>query len=383
MIGTTYPSEMSRYKDKLTNREVIRLTDKYVNYHFYFTDNSFTLGDKEIYFLSSRPNNEAKQFNVFRMDLQTGLITQVTDEKDGVDINKHTKTPDSELIVYKTGKLLKSLNTKTGAITTIFEEKDGMQINSMSISPSRRYVGVTRNEDVNIYRNGPNYAGFKEMMYAVKKSCITIINSDGSGYTDAFHDTHWLAHIQFAPDDDTLVSFCHEGPWNYVQQRIWLFDLMERKAFPCFRQEEDDSVGHEFWTRDGYIFFDNRRRGHDGTITSDKTQAVTKDAPDCEQIPFIGLADKRGVMIKKIDLPYYCNHYHANTDNTLLVGDDVENIVLADISGDKPEITVLCHHGTSWRYQITHCHPTFSWDSQRILFTSDCEGRCNLYLVDL
>ena len=47
-IGKTYPSEMKRYNDPKTGKEIIQLTDQYENHHLYFTDNSFTLGDKEI-----------------------------------------------------------------------------------------------------------------------------------------------------------------------------------------------------------------------------------------------------------------------------------------------------------------------------------------------
>ena len=65
--------------------------------------------------------------------------------------------------------------------------------------------------------------------------------------------------------------FCHEGPWNLVQQRIWILDIAAGDAIPCYRQQQDDSIGHEFWTRDGLIFFDDRMAGHDGTITVSKT----------------------------------------------------------------------------------------------------------------
>ena len=28
--------------------------------------------------------------------------------------------------------------------------------------------------------------------------------------------------------------------------------------------------------------------------------------------PFVGLADRRGTLLRRVDMPYYCNHYHAN-----------------------------------------------------------------------
>jgi oligogalacturonide lyase len=201
---------------------------------------------------------------------------------------------------------------------------------------------------------------------------------------DVYEDTHYIGHFQFAPDDNGIAMFCHEGPWNLVQQRIWLLDIVARSAKPCFRQKQDDCVGHEFWTNQGLIFFDNRRAGHDGTITSKKTQATTQPPfPDQTQRPYVGLANKQGEVIQTIDMPYYCNHYHANPDNTLLVGDEVEDLVLIDIRSLQPAIKKLCTHNTSWFTQSTHCHPTFSWSGHHVLFASDCLGKINLYLLEI
>ena len=137
---------------------------------------------------------------------------------------------------------------------------------------------------------------------------------------------------------------------------------MAREAYPCFRQEEQDSVGHEFWTRDGYVFFDHRGPAHDGTITSNRTQAVAANVAVNENAmaPFVGLADTKGNVVRKIDMPYYCNHYHTNLENTILVGDDVDDLVLIDISTSVAKPTSFCNYKTSWHAQTAHCHPTSS-----------------------
>jgi oligogalacturonide lyase len=105
-------------------------------------------------------------------------------------------------------------------------------------------------------------------------------------------------------------------------------------------------------------------------------------------IPFVGLADRSGKEVKRINMPYYCNHYHANPDNTTLVGDDVDDLVLIDIrgldTGAEPSLQVLCNHKTSWHTQSSHCHPTWSWDGKSILYASDYGGKVNLYrMTDL
>ena len=100
-------------------------------------------------------------------------------------------------------------------------------------------------------------------------------------------------------------------------------------------------------------------------------------------IPFVGLADRNGKIIRRIEMPFYCNHYHANPNHSTLVGDDVNDLVLIDIGSDRAKLEVLCSHGTSWHTQSAHCHPTWSWDGSRILFASDYGGRVNLYLIEI
>lgn len=60
-----------------------------------------------------------------------------------------------------------------------------------------------------------------------------------------------------------------------------------------------------------------------------------------------------------------------------------EDLVLIDISSNTAKLEVLCEHNTSWRWQGVHCHPTWSWSNNAILYASDClqEGYPQLYLV--
>jgi oligogalacturonide lyase len=388
VIGQTWPSELRSFKDPKTGRAITQLTSRGNNVHLYFTENSFDASQNAIIFSSDRASvedrapHEHPHYNLFRMDLGTGEIMQLTDEAQSV--GSVTKTPDSKIVVYTTGNTIKRLDRDTGAVTTIYEETGNYSPGAPSISRNRRYIAFCRNERVEVPR-GPNYAGFKESFYSIKDGRVTLAYLDGSGWFDVIRDTHWVGHFQFCPDDSTIGTYCHEGPWNLVTQRIWLLDFASREARPCFRQDERDSIGHEFWTQNSQIFFDNRGPGHDGTITSDRTQAVaTNVAVNAESDfrPYVGLADRFGTILHTIDLPYYCNHYHANPDNSVLVGDDLDDLVLIDISGDTARHAVLCTHGTSWHTQSSHCHPTWSWDGRRILYASDRGGRVNLYVLN-
>lgn len=79
-IGRQFASEMERYIDKKSGREVVQLTKSGSNWHLYFTDNSFTTGDEEIIYLHSDYTlREKANTEVFRMNLNSGVRTQVTD----------------------------------------------------------------------------------------------------------------------------------------------------------------------------------------------------------------------------------------------------------------------------------------------------------------
>jgi oligogalacturonide lyase len=376
---------MDRFKDPKTGREITQLTHQGNNVHLYFSENAFDAQRPEIYFRSDRngPDRAPQQnphYNIFKLNYLTGETTQLTDEDHPV--GSVTKTPDSEIIAYLCGGKVKVLDTRSGKTTLLYDGDGRYNLYSPSISPNRRYVGFARNERVQAVNSNVNYGGFEESFYQIKDGRITLAHLDGSGWFDAFCDTHWVGHFQFSPDDPGLAMFCHEGPWNLVNQRIWLLDLIAREVRPCFRQEAQDSVGHEFWTQDGLIFFDNRGPGHDGTITSERTQAVVKELTPSGFRPYVGLMDRDGRLVRRLEMPFYCNHYHANPDNTLLVGDDVDELVAIDIATDQPRLEVLAQHGTSWHTQASHCHPTWSHDGKHILYASDKGGKVNLYLIE-
>ena len=113
--------------------------------------------------------------------------------------------------------------------------------------------------------------------------------------------------------------------------------------------------------------------------------AVKTNAEVCSgSVPYFGFADSTGKVFKQIDMSFYCNHYHANNDNTLYVGDAVENLLLIRLEAvEANKLTILARHNTTWKYHWAHCYPTFSWQGDKILYaasTDDDHG--NLFLIE-
>lgn len=385
MVGTVYPSEKRTFTDPKSGAKITQLTSQGINYHFYFTENSFDEDGKTLYFLSNRGHEETEICNLFKMDIDSGEMVQLTEDPLGVEVGKVTKTPDGEYVAYITGVQLRLYNTKTGENKLLYEDPKKMLLQNLSFSSDKKWLGFNRNEDVDALPDGgPNYAGFKEKMFATKDGRVSMIRLDGTEFHDVFRDTCWLSHFQFSPDDPEIAMFCHEGPWNYVQQRIWMINMKTGEVWPCFRQEEDDCVGHEFWAQNGDVIFDNRRGGHDGTISNTKSQVYAAEKVSMET-PYFGFAHKDGKVYHKIDMPFYCNHYFANKDLTMFVGDGVEDILLIQPQENgETKMKVLANHNTTWHYQRSHCHPTFSWDGRWLLYAADTDRwNDNLFLAEV
>ncbi|MDR1736873.1 MAG: oligogalacturonate lyase family protein [Oscillospiraceae bacterium] len=379
-----YPSEKTLISDGQSDYKLWRLTgEDTLNYHFYFTENSFIDGDEEIYFLSSRDTHPA--VNIFHMDLRSGEIDRLTGVTPPHTLKSATKTRDGRFLLYVIDRELFLHDTKTGNRKIIYTIPEGFSGGRVSMNSDRTLVGILMNErpPVPIAENQPNYGTFMARFYRIKTCRIDVIDlATLNSRTVRIESCHG-GHFQFSPTNPEIAMYCHEGPWHLVSQRIWLLNVNTGGIIPCYRQDAQDCVGHEFWTRGGRIFFDNRGAGHDGTITSSRAQAIVTAAHGGEKKPLVGFADEAGNILRLIDMPFYCNHYHATTDEKLLVGDELDDIVLLDISGDTPKRMVLARHGTSWSYSYTHCHPTFGWTDRKVIFASDRTGLTQAYMAEL
>ena len=77
-VGRTNASEWLEYTDPLTLRRVRQLTDSTAeDYHLYFYNPSVTPDGKYLIFISERTGES----NLFRLDLQSGIIVQLTDAR--------------------------------------------------------------------------------------------------------------------------------------------------------------------------------------------------------------------------------------------------------------------------------------------------------------
>lgn len=221
--------------------------------------------------------------------------------------------------------------------------------------------------------------------YHTNPTCRLIKVDIETGELEVIHqDTAWLGHPIYRPFDDSTVGFCHEGPHDLVDARMWLVNEDGSNVRKIKEHAEGESCTHEFWIPDGSAM------AYVSYFKGQTDRVIYKANPET--------LENEEVMV----MPP-CSHLMSNFDGSLMVGDgcdapvDVADADSYNIEND-PFLYVLntkaksaqklCKHSTSWDVldgdrQITHPHPSFTPNDDGVLFTSDFEGVPAIYIADV
>lgn len=122
-VGRTFEDEQRRFADSASGREILQLTD-YLghSYQFYFTDPCWLNEGRSLIFRSQRENTD----NYYRCDVDSGLITQLTDcaSPGGT---RGCFSPVRECLYFWLGATLHELNLATLADRSICESPDSLK----------------------------------------------------------------------------------------------------------------------------------------------------------------------------------------------------------------------------------------------------------------
>jgi oligogalacturonide lyase len=251
-VGRTYAPEWRDYPDPLTGRQVRQLTDSPAeDYHFYFYNPSITPDIKYLLFYSER----TEVSNLFRLDLQSGLIVQLTDARPV----RAEYWPFTEA-VKGVGACLAAIGNR-GQEVFYFEGTDlfAVEIESLkrrqllSLPSDRRpsilqanaggetLVFATWDEALFMERSQRAYAGEKfpdERFF--QETTSTIVRMEAvTGQTEEVlcKEKFWINHVLVNPQNRDLILFCHE--YSQLPDRMWLLDVANRQCEPIPGQGSD------------------------------------------------------------------------------------------------------------------------------------------------
>lgn len=368
--GDRFPAEWHTFTDAGTGVTVRQLTaHKAHSHHFYFTNSGWYDGGRKLLFGSDRGNRT----NLYGIDLESGEIVQLTDLDQPpppaeTSFLFASRNPAREEVYFWHGRDLVALDLESLEERRLYRAPDGFMTNMTNVTADGKWVCTGVYEDLSDKFNVDllhGYVGFREFWAAKPLSRILRVDTETGAADVVFEEHYWIGHVNTSPTLPGILTFCHEGPWNEVDNRIWGLDLTDARVWKIRPTAEGERVGHEYW------FADGEQIGYHGRYA--------------DGTPFYGSIRYDNTGQVEAHFPADSTHFHSN-DLSLIVGDgsrtDPRLLLWRFRDGrfEGPRV-VLTHRG-SFHAQILHVHPRFSPDGRQMLFTSDASGYGNLHLVD-
>jgi len=368
-VGAIFPREDQIYTDPDTGVRVRRLTGSQGNSnHLYFTNNSWYDEGRRLVFCSDRSG----KMNLFSLEISTGLITQLTDlhtEQAANHMLEATVDPVKNRCYFFCDRELYAIDLNTLDTQILYQMPQGYEPHIISCCANANYIYTSIFQDVRdqITEIPPDSRPFVEKFKKIRHSKIIKIHSDGSGYTDIHEDACWIAHVNVSPNNEDRITFCHEGPWNLVDNRIFGMDTSTGEIWKLRPRDDREVIGHEYW------YADSTHLGYHGQIKGTKEK-------------LLGILSFDGKENTTTAFAYHTGHIFS-FDDTLIVGDGNAPGKYLRLWKRQSDTYLppraLCGHFSSFKTQNDHAHPRFTQDLRHVLFSSDRDGATNLYLAEV
>jgi oligogalacturonide lyase len=366
--GRIWPSELKEFKDPVSGAHIRQLTSYLGNSnHFYFTYPCWYDNGRKLMIASDRENRT----NFYGIDLAGGELTQLTDidpANGPLGAQTMTMNPCRDEAYFLQGTTTCALDLKTLQMRPLFTTPEGYEAETSNATADGKYLitGYAKDlsEEINVDL-GHGYVGFEEI-WAAHPHCAIVRVDLASGKSEVIHQEHnWIGHLNTSTTLPHLMTFCHEGPWHKVDNRIWGLNVNTGEAWKIRPTGPDERVGHEYWMLDG------EHIGYHG---------VTKAGPIFGSIKYDNT--------EMFEAPFAFNswHFHGYGIDQVVGDGDARNPFLLlwrlkDGRFEGPK--ALVWHRGSFHTQRAHVHPCFSKDGKQIVYTADPQGYGQVSIVDI
>lgn len=384
--GYEYRDPSFRYTDEYSHRTIERLTD-YLGHtnHLYFTDPCWIEGSRSMVVTSDRENRS----NLFRLDIDDRSLTQLTD----IDTRERPSgsySASTRCHYFIRAGAIVELSVDTLEERELYRPADTASNRNMELSgrpcatADGSYVitSISEPDPSASERVSFAYAGFHDDFH--RRPLTRIIRIDRqTGSAEVIHeDTCFITHLNPSPVRPDVMTYCHEGPWHLVDQRIWGLNITSGETWKIRDQSgENLAIGHEYW------FADGERIGYHGRSRNDATHSQGKH--------IYGHIRWDGTECVERWFPFHSTHFHS-LDEQLIVGDGSPAAVFTHQGVSQPFIQlfrwngseyegprILAYHRSTFNDQHAHPHPRFTPDGRHIIYTSDLTAYSNIYRVEI
>ncbi|MFA6288017.1 MAG: oligogalacturonate lyase family protein [Opitutaceae bacterium] len=371
--------------DPKTKRRVWRICPAGQNgTHAYFTSPSFDLKGR----LLTTIEIEGK-VQLCRVDLRLGTCHQLTD-LDGIVFQEFSVIPQRNgVLICRDRREIILIDIETGAHRVIFTAPDGYITIVPTADNSGRYLAFAVTEKIPVFtRSKAIYSDMEGIFYARPRCLILRLDLDTDAVEVVWGEQRWLTHVLINPVDPDTIVYCHEGGYM-PDSRLWAVSARKshKKQPRClFPETRNHFLVHEFFCPDGVLGVQ-----------------CAKWPDDHVEMPWGDPRSQHGVLFLDMDGGIVAEYMHpadrsmhvqSNADRSLIVADTLsvawnqphDEHSLSLLRPDAKKILQpehLCDHGTSWKSQHSHPHPSFSLDEKYIAFTSDAGGSLSPYVVEI
>jgi len=358
-VGKVISSERRTWIDDSTGREITQWTTIGLNWHPYFTKESF-IDDTTAIIISRRTGKE----QLYKLDLHSGQLVQMTVAD---DYRNMEHLPAFATIWYLDGTTLRSLNTTTLKSTDVYDFKsETFHINSFSVTSDARWFVFSVNKKRAI-EGDCQYGPFAIFKLNLQSPSLTQITPD-YGFN--------IGHVQANPVRPDLIMYCWQ--WEKFDRpklvghapiRIWWVNIDGNSGGPL-AQEYGTQRTHETWSADGknIAYVSKYRWG-----------------PNLGR-HFLGIQSIDGTVNSTYPAQVSPAHQNLFKDNRHWVVDlynNEEPVLVMFTRGPDGlgSAEKLFRHQSSMVGQNSHPHPRFSTDGTYVLFSTDRTGIAQVYTV--
>ena len=378
----TFASESKITVDRTTGVKVRQLTGwRGHSVHPYFTDEGWYADGKKMLFMSDRNNAR----NIYSIEIESGEISRLTDfpavmplpgDREDVHCSLDINKKRSE-VYYRFGKEVFALNILTLETRLIYTIPEGFNFGGARPLACGDYIVSSLNEDLSkkVAANlSAGYVGMQDVFEAEQLCQIVRVHVETGEADIIWKEGCWVGHINPSPTQPHLITFCHEGPWHLVDNRIWVLDVNTGKATKIReRKQPGELIGHEYWFNDGvHIGY----QCHSPQVGGDNERGVS----------WFGYVKYDGTGEVEADCAYPRNtpdHVHS-IDDKIFCSDTGKAINIFRNNGGKFDgPRTLCMHDGSFFWGGHHPHPRITPDGKHVVFNSNKLGYCNIFMAEI
>ncbi len=357
--GRSYPPEARTFRDASTGARIRQVTDQpSIHHHPFFFVPAYDDAMARLIFVSHRSGRP----EIYAEDRASGRLVQLT-ERAGLAEYSVYPAHAGRWVYYTAGTGGYRVCTET------LREEQLLDFGDVRL----REPGMVADA------MGTTALSFDDRYWALRfsqggRANLVIINTD-SGASELILQRDTIAHLMFCPDDSDLLYYA--GP---LTDRVWVIQRDGSDNRRLYQRQPGEWITHEVWL------------------------------PGRRELAFVDW--NKGIRAIQVDTGAErrvtsFNAWHAicNPSGTMMVADTNFPDIGLQLFNPRDGLGApmpLCHpqasnEGAHWAGpfpyeqgpitvyapQHTHPHPSFSPDSQRVVFTSDRSGTAQVYEVEI